>query len=185
MATSIHNNSSSQEASLWIIAEFKRSQCILDFASRRNCLFQRHSCRTLFDPTDSSTVVFLHRLLSSSDGFFVYFTSCKHDFLGRIWCTRVVETFAFSCSSGKVTLWCNCSLWSLLLTQIILQTLSGPFEQELAHPHLQEIHWAAPLELIVHPQGRVNALDLQSDLTAQSSGERSISSTLCSFWWNR
>lgn len=73
IATSIHNNSSSQEALLWIIAEFKRSQCILDLASRRNCLFQGHSCRTLFDPTDSSTVVFLHRLLSSSDGFFCLF----------------------------------------------------------------------------------------------------------------
>lgn len=150
MATSIHNNSSSQEALLWITAEFRGSQWVLDFASRRNCFFQKHNWRTLSDSTESSTVVFLHRLLNSSDIFLFILLSAKTIFQGRVWCTGVVETFSFSCRSGKVTLWCSCSLWSLLLSQTILQTLPGPFEQELAHPHLQEVHWAAPLELIVH-----------------------------------
>lgn len=184
MATSIHNNHSSQEALLWFIIEFKGSQCILDLASRRNCLFHRHSWRTLFDLIKCRTVFFLHNLQMLLNSSVLGFFLCKKDFSRRVCFTIVAEDFAFPCDSGNDTFQHSCSPCSLLLTQIALQMLSAPPEEKLAHPYIQEVHWAASRELMAHPARQVGASHLQSNPTTPSSGEWSFSSMLCYIWLN-
>lgn len=149
MATSIHNNSSSQAALLWIITEFKGSQCILDFASRRNCLFHRHNRRILQNPGLLSFLA-CSKCYWTAQIFFLF--PCETHF-SRKSLMYQRSGGLFSHDSGNDTRWSSYSSRWQSLNQAILQVLTGPPKQETAHAHLQQVHWAAPLELAEHPAG--------------------------------
>lgn len=122
MATSIHNNSSPRKHFCGLLLSSKVHNAFWILPVEEIACFRGTAEGPFLIPQNPGLLSFFtcSKCYWTAQIFF-FLPSAKRIFLGRVWCTIVVEDFAFPCDSGNDTLWRSCSPCSQLLTQIILQ----------------------------------------------------------------